>query len=222
MESNLLLQYVSQPTRQRNILDLFLTNNANLVLQTSSEETHISDHNIVSIHTTYNIKAKGPQSKPHLADHTFRSLNLQKADFVNINSQLSSIDWDHLKSICPAEDFPELFRLTVLQVCMQHCPNKSQQSSKINPHTRERNTLRRRKRKVKPQLRALLEKNPNSPKVTKLRAEIHDIDKKIADSISKQNEARESRAIAKIIENPRFFFSYANSLQKESQQWVLY
>ena len=209
MENNLLSQYVSQPTREKNILDLFLTNNTNLVLQTSSEETPLSDHNIVSIQTTYNLKSKQTFNIPDFSDHTFRSLNLQKADFDKINSQLSSIDWDNLKSICPADEYPELFRLTVLQVCMQHSPNKSQQSNGVNPHTRERNTLRRRKRKVKPQISALSQKNPNCPKLTKLRAEIYDIDKKIAESISKQNQESESKAIAKIIENPRYFFSYA-------------
>ena len=77
MENNLLSQYVSQPTRQRNILDLFLTNNHDLVLQTKSEETSISDHNVVSIQTTYNINAKVPHRKPNFGCHTFRSLNLQ-------------------------------------------------------------------------------------------------------------------------------------------------
>lgn len=39
MEENLLSQYITQPTRNQNIIDLFLTNNANLVLQTQSINT---------------------------------------------------------------------------------------------------------------------------------------------------------------------------------------
>ena len=214
MQNNLLSQYVTQPTRQRNILDLFLTNNPNLVLQTSSEETNISDHNIVSIQTTHQLAANKESSKPNFDDHTFRSLNLQKADFEKINSQLSSIDWDLLKSISTVEEFPELFRLTVLQVCMDNSPTKSQQSNKVDPHTRHRNTLRRRKRKVKAQISALSERKPNCQKLVKLRAELHDIDKKILDSISKQNLEREGKAIAKIIQNPRYFFSYAKRFAK--------
>ena len=58
MEKHFLSQYVNQPTRERNILDLLLTNNDNLVLHTSSEETTLSDHNIVKVHTTYNIQSK--------------------------------------------------------------------------------------------------------------------------------------------------------------------
>ena len=102
METNLLSQYVLQPTRKSNILDLFITNNDNLVLQTTCEETPLSDHDIVFIQTTYDIKSKNTCNIPHFADHTFRSLNLQKADFEEINSQLTCIDWDNFKSICTA------------------------------------------------------------------------------------------------------------------------
>ena len=213
MENNLLSQYVKQPTRQRNILDLFLTNNPNLVLQTTSEKTNLSDHNIVTIHTTYNLMSHTKCKKPLFENQSFRDLNLQKANFELINSDLNSTDWEYLKSICPANDFPELFRLIVLQICMEHTPNKSQQSN-MNPHTRARNTLRRRKRKIKPQISALVQANPNSSKLVKLRAEMHDIEKKITDSIADQKREAEGKALAKIIENPRYFFSYAKRFAK--------
>ena len=54
-----------------------------------------------------------------------------------------------------------------------------------------------------------LRKTPIVKKLIKLRAELHDIDQEIAESISKQSKDRETKAIAKIIENPRFFFSFA-------------
>ena len=214
MENNLLSQYVTQPTRQRNILDLFLTNNPNLVLQTTSEETSLSDHNIVSIHTTYNLMSHTKCKKPLFENQSFRDLNLQKANFELIISDLNSTDWVYLKSICPANDFPELFRLIVLQICMEHTPNKSQQSN-LNPHTRARNTLRRRKRKIKPQISALVQANPNSGKLVNLRAEMHDIEKKLKDSIAEQKREAEGKALAKIIENPRYFFSYAKKFAKK-------
>ena len=214
MDKNLLSQYVTQPTRGRNILDLFLTNNPNLVLQTQSEKTPLSDHNVVTIQTTYNISAKQVHKKPNFANHTFRSLDLQKADFDLINSHLSSIDWDYLKSMCPPDEFPELFRLITLQICMEYSPTKLEKSNNVNPHQRARNTLRRRKRKIKPQISALTIKNPSSPKLVKLGAELYDIDQKIAESISKQNRERENKAILKIIENPRYFFSYAKKQAK--------
>ena len=215
MEDHLLSQYVSIPTRQQNTLDLLLTNNPNLVLHTSAEETNISDHKLVKINTTFSLTSKKTKNSPVFKDHTFRNLNLQKANFEDINSHLSSINWDELKSLCTPEEFPELMRLTVLQTCMLYAPLKSDQSGKVGPHLRHRNTLRRRKRKIKPQVEALSRKQPKCPKLIKLRAEIYDIDQKIKESVMTERKDREAKALLTIIENPRYFFSYAKRFAKK-------
>ena len=44
MDKNFLSQYITSPTRVRNVLDLFLTNDPNLVLHTKVSDTHLSDH----------------------------------------------------------------------------------------------------------------------------------------------------------------------------------
>ena len=214
MENHLLCQYVTQPTRLRNTLDLFLTNNPNLVLCTSAEKTDMSDHNIVTIKTTYNIKTDNAVKRPPIPEQTFRSLNLHKADFDQINTHMETINWDELKAICSPEEFPELLRLTILQVCMIYAPTKPQQPSKENSFTRKRRSLRRRKRTVKAQVNALSNKNPNSQKEVKLRAELHDLNVKIKESISRQRDEKEKKAIATILENPRFFFSYSKQFAK--------
>ena len=214
MENNLLSQYVEKPTRKKNILDLFLTNNPNLVLHTTSEETRLSDHNIVKIYTSYNLTSPRKPYRPHFESCSFRDLNLHKANFDNINSDLNATDWEHLKSVCPADEYPELFRLIVLQICMEHAPIKSQQNKTINPHLRKRNTLRRRKRKIIPQIQALKNINPKSPKLVKLRAELYDIEHNIIDSITEQQRHREAGVLTKIVENPRYFYSYAKRYSK--------
>ena len=132
MEKHFLSQYVNQPTRERNILDLLLTNNDNLVLHTSSEETTLSDHNIVMVHTTYNIQNQKTTNPPSIPKHSFRSLNLFKADFEKINTHLETIKWDDLKELCTPEEFPEFLRLTVLQVCSLYAPLKMPPKKKTN------------------------------------------------------------------------------------------
>ena len=52
---NFLEQCIMVPTRNHNILDLFLTNNYDIVLRTDVEETSISDHNIVIIDTKLTV-----------------------------------------------------------------------------------------------------------------------------------------------------------------------
>ena len=216
LEDNLLCQYITQPTRDMNILDLFLTNNPNLVLQSNSTPTPLSDHNIVTVQTTYNLKTTQGSKKPPIPEDTFRGLNLYKADFDEINKHLESINWDELQAICTPEEFPELLRLTVLQVCMLYSPTKSNPSKYKNFFTRERDILRRRKRKVKPQIDALSNKNPNSQKLETLRAELYDVERKIKDSIINQRASKEVKAIECIKKNPRFFYSYAKQFAKQA------
>ena len=116
-----------------------------MVLNSEVSDTPLSDHDIIKIRTTYNLKSSN-NARPKFPPHSFRSLNLHKSDFMSMNDYFNTIDWDALKALCTPEEFPELLRLTVLQVCELFAPNKSDQSNKVNPFVRERNTLRRRKR----------------------------------------------------------------------------
>ena len=215
MEENLLCQYITQPTRNRNILDLFLTNNPNLVLQSNSTPTPLSDHNIVSVQTTYNLNSTKTKVKLPIPPDTFRGLNLYKADWDKINAHLELVVWDDLKSLCSADEFPELLRLTVLQVCMLYTPPKKNHTNCTNPFQRERNILRRRKRKVKRQISELSGRNKFSRKIEKLRAEIYDIDIKIKECINNQQASCEAKALENIKENPRYFYSYAKQFSKQ-------
>ena len=216
MEENLLCQYISQPTRHRNILDLFLTNNPNLVLQSNSTPTPLSDHNIVTVQSTYNLNSTKTNIKLPIPEDTFRGLNLFKADWDKINSHLESVVWEDIKSLCSADEFPELLRLTVLQVCMLYTPPKRNHTNCTNPFQRERNILRRRKRKLKRRISDLSGRNIFSHKEEKLRAEIYDLDEKIKKCITNQQESREAKALENIKENPRYFYSYAKQFSKQA------
>ena len=77
--------------------------------------------------------------KPTFIPHTFRNLNLYKADFNKINEQLQAIEWDDLKSICPLEDYPELVKLTALQICEMYAPVKAHRSTRLRSYKREKN-----------------------------------------------------------------------------------
>ena len=213
IDKNLLSQCIDQPTRKNNLLDLYLTNNSNMVLRSEVSDSHLSDHAIVKITTTYNFKSS-ENIRPKFPPHTFRTLNLHKADFTAMDAYFDTIEWDTLRAICTPQEFPELFRLTVLQVCQMFAPDKSEQCNKTNPFVRERNILRRRKKKIKPQIRAIEARNPTSNKLERLRAEIHDLDNEIKTSIQTQRKNQEDKAVKIIKENPRYFYSYAKRYSK--------
>ena len=215
LDDHFLTQYVDKPTRKTNILDLFFSNNSNLVLMCNPLDTSLSDHRIVKIHTTYNIKSKPSNPKSPILPHTFRALNFNKADFVQINNHLKNIDWNELISLCNFEEFPELFHLTVLQTCMLYTPLKQENNIKQNQFIQARNILRRRKRKVKTQINAVKVKNPMAKqKLIKLRSELYDLNQKINQSIISQQDQREHVAVERIRKNPRYFYSFAREKKK--------
>ena len=214
MEDHFLSQYIEKPTRKSNILDLFLSNNSNLVLYSEVTDTSLSDHRIVKIRTTQNICTKNINQKPPIPPHSFRSLNFNKADFNKINNHLESVDWEYLETLCSIEEFPEMLRLTVLQICMLYTPIKLGNEHKVNKFVAARNILRRRKAKVKNQIAALKLKNPSAEKLIKLRAELYDLNYKIKESINNQNQQRQNIAVDRIKSNPRYFYSFARENNK--------
>ena len=217
MEENFLNQLVDKPTRGNNILDLFITNNANIVSHIDSVETSISDHNIVKVNTTYNLLSPQKTLKKAIPHYSFRSLNMKKAKYEAICEDLRSINWNELKAICTPDEFPELLRLTLLQIAMVHVPKKLPASKKTNPFTHSRNILRRRKKKVRAQINALSSKSADtgpSSKLFKLRLELYNINEKIQNSVHDQQKMQESKAVKNIKENPKFFYSYAKRHNK--------
>ncbi|KAG0724820.1 Isochorismatase domain-containing protein 2 [Chionoecetes opilio] len=68
-EKVFLSQQITKPTRQRNILDLFFTNNQEAISTYRVEKTIYSDHSLVTINTTYR-KAKMEPVKTNLTDPT--------------------------------------------------------------------------------------------------------------------------------------------------------
>ena len=55
-----LQQYIEEPMRKNNILDVFLTNNDQLTQQIIITETSMSDHNVIQIETSIKIVEEKP------------------------------------------------------------------------------------------------------------------------------------------------------------------
>ena len=214
MTKNFLSQYITAPTSVNNVLDLFLTNDPNLVLHTEVTDTKISDHNIIHITTTPLSNSQDAQ-KADKNVHTFTNLNLHKADFELINRHLESVDWEELKSLCSQDDFSELFRLTILQICELYSPVKE---TKVIRHHPQRRILRRRLKKLKSKIKAITSKRPNSPTLITLSADQEKLHSDIKNSIIEEKRKQEEKAVRAIQENPRFFFSYAKRSAKSKSR----
>ena len=119
MDDFFLKQHIQAATRQSNILDLFLTNNDAMILDIAVEDTKLSDHRIIEVLLTDNPAYQHITTPKRFEENSFRCLDLPKADYTTVNEDLENIDWTQLRSLCTSdEEFPELFRLTLLQLCL--------------------------------------------------------------------------------------------------------
>ena len=214
MQNNLLAQVVDVPTRGDNILDLCSTNDENLTLHVLSEQIKLSDHNLVKINTKYHLSSTPRQTKSNFQKNTFRSLNLNKADYESICEHLKTVNWDLLWQNCSYTEFPELLRLTVLQICQLYAPEKKMGSKKTDKlkHIRK---LQRNKRNTQRKIRMLETLTPHlTEKIRKMKIKLEGIYDEIKEVLLNKQLKEEEKAIESILENPKFFYSYAKKFSK--------
>ena len=79
-EEQCLQQYIEEPMRKNNILDVFLTNNDQLTRQISITETSMSDHNIIQIETNIKIVEEKQNHQIKKSNLSYRDLNFFSED----------------------------------------------------------------------------------------------------------------------------------------------
>ena len=210
MSDYLLNQYVSSPTRGNNILDLFITNVDNLVVNVSSYSTDMSDHNLVDVLISYNPMSLS-QCRINVFDkHEFRSLDFNQANFEKLNNQIRDIDWADMRDRCTQEEFPELFTESLFSVCAACVPPKKVGNGKH----RLVNVLRRKKKRLKTRLNALIANNGSAEHILALKNKVAMICYEIKECVVNNFNQKEQAAIGKINSNPKFIYSYAKSFSK--------
>lgn len=212
---NLLSQYVIQPTRKDNILDLFFCNSASLVTHVSARDTDLSDHKLVEIYMSYNLCQPSYSTPPTFEEAAFRSLDFNKADFPKISSILEQTQWESLMKECDEEQFPELLTDTLLKACMEGAPLKSPPKRKCFTALR---ILSRKKRKLQKDLDTA-KRNPTAPpaQVEALTNKIALLHYDIRESIIQEQRYREEKAVGKVKSNPKYFYSYAKKFSRQKQ-----
>ena len=93
-----LQQYIEEPTRKNNILDVFLTNNDQLTRQNLIiiTETSMSDHNIIQIETNIKIVEEKQKYQIKKSNLSYRDLNFFSEDisWASIDADLLNTSWD--------------------------------------------------------------------------------------------------------------------------------
>ncbi len=130
MASHLLSQYVMEPTRLSNCLDLCLSNSPNMVTHVSVSDTPLSDHRLLEIFLPYNLCLPPTSAPPDFSSDSFRSLDFHRADYDKIEGLLLSVDWQELWNLSDPSEFPELLNLVLLQICELGCPKNLKSNSR--------------------------------------------------------------------------------------------
>ncbi|KAL5267391.1 hypothetical protein ACHWQZ_G004436 [Mnemiopsis leidyi] len=131
------------------------------------------------------------------------------ADDMALVSVLSAIDWEEIRHSDSFEEFPAKFTSKVLEICLENVPRKQPPSGKPRIY----NSLRRKKSTLNIRLLAAKGAN-NAACVKKLEDEVGLLSFKIKEAIVRHLDESERRAVGKIKENPKYFYSYAKFFSK--------
>ena len=201
----LMTQYVTKPTRGNNILDIFSTNNENLVKYFTTENSPLSDHRLVRICLDLSEPIHSIPSR-NVPLEGFVSLDFSRADYDNLNQAIAQVDWKSLQDICSNDQFPILFSMTLFQLCEDHVPKKKTRSGK----PKMVNALRRKKKRIQKRLDRA-KRSENTRLITSLDREVSLITYKIKEAHILHRGKNERRAISKIKLNSKAFYAFAKS-----------
>ena len=132
LDKHFLIQYISENTRNYNMLDLLFSDNPNFVNFIQTEDISYSDHKLIKIYNTFfsplckdTTLINNNQTSPD-----FSKLNLNQTDYAAVNIELSNVNWEHIIN-APIDDFPDLLRNVVYNVLLKYSGQKNTNKTKL-------------------------------------------------------------------------------------------
>ena len=218
---NFLTQQVDSPThRDGNILDIVFSNNPRLVHDICTLPCKVSDHLIIEMTTAVGpipADIKGiPDNYVEMETIDFRHLNFYSEDtnWDAISLKLSQYNWALELQGLNADAMLTKFVSVCLSISREFTPLKknalgsTQKKPKIIP--RHRRILMRKRSRLKVQL---LGANTQARKHSISRS-LTEIEIEIQESLKRQSEFDERKAVESIKRNPKYFFTYAKKFSK--------
>ena len=193
-------QLIHTPTRGKNILDIFCTNDPFLVNHVDVEDVIISDHNLVVMSLSLDCDGQ-TENTSKVALSGFAALDFAKADMDLISQKISEVDWKCLRQSCTFEDFPELFTNTLLKICQEYVPARRIRTGK----PKRMNALRRKKKR----LQKRIGKCTNTSQKSRLERELSMVHYDIKEAYNNDRIQKEDAAVSQMKSNPKSFYSFA-------------
>ena len=196
-------QKVSEATRGNNILDLFATNDHELVSRVIVEQSRLSDHNIIIIKTT--IRSSNDATIESDTQCVLDNLNFwnDNTDWSSIRLELGKVNWTRLYSNSGASHIYGSLLEILTDTCSKFTPSRGKKHRGSIP--RDRRILMRNRNNARKKRDACV----SLPNIDKLDKKIDDIEIKLIESHIAERNLKEKSAIDRIRDNPKFFFKYA-------------
>ena len=217
MDKHMLNQMVNEPTRHdKSILDLVITNNIDSIHSVEVEKTELSDHDLVWCNLLYKGLTKLPPEKNNDVDSPLDKVNLNKADWPSIRSQLLETNWKEVLREKDVEEMHEIIENKIIKACLSHSPlHPTDKKKKYNiPRARRALLNIKKKTNAKIRLAKFLKKPGYEDKITKLEKKKASLEINIRNSIRDENIKKERNVISKIKTNLRAFYTYAKQKSK--------
>ena len=215
MRDHFLEQFVREGTRGNNLLDLFLSDDPDFVKYVKVRDTDMSDHKIIYIYNSFFQKSilKPPILIKENPELNFSQLNLNTANFQNINRDISKVNWKHIFSKTDINEIPTVFHNIVYSILEKHCKYRLLDKSKLNRFKRKRNTISRKLRKFKARKQMLIQNQGNPTSIIKLNVKIEKLVQCYKESFFEEKHFEEHKAVNRIKSDNRYFFKYANKFK---------
>ena len=205
-----LQQFIDVPTREESILDLFFTNNENIVQEYDVSPWKLSDHRLITVKTTI-MKHQVDESSTEKQGTGFKMLNLFSplTNWPAIKNELSQVCWLSFES---SEQPTRLYERRVqvcLDICIRYSPKRRLSNIKNNIQ-RDRRILMRKCGAVRKKLKTV--KSDHNKRLIKVRLER--IDQELKDYVLRQQQLAEKIAVEVIKTNPKYFCSFVKNKLK--------
>ena len=212
-DKHFLTQYIDQPTREQNILDLLFTNNADIFSKIDVPKTpELSDHNLIIANTSL-PKAREHSSSVDTGQNSFRSLNFFHKDinWENINQEIEAIDWQARFNNNGVQDNFDTFRTELLKIAFKYVPKRKAYRKKKRYIPRDRKKLMQKRRTLSGKIAS--SRNPSL--IARHVESIKDIERRLKTSFDNERKQEENRAIQCMRgEDKNYFYKFAKSKAK--------
>ena len=164
----------------------------------------MSDHNIIPIETNIKIVEEKLNHQIKKSNLSYRDLNFFNEDisWASIDADLLNTSWDMLLTDVKTDEMYKIFINIYLEIRKKHVlPKKSPRKHQI---LRDRRALMRKRSK----LQKKIQMSTNHQIKENVLNQIKEIENNLKMSINIERNLRETRAIAAIKNNPKYFYKF--------------